>query len=122
MFVKIFETICEANGVSPSRVLDLIGMNRSSYTGWKQGAEPTNETKKKIADYFGITVRQLMSGETEKASADQAQADEELAELLQEFRDSPELRTLFSVSRGATPEELRKYAEVIKALRGTYRD
>ena len=121
MFVKIFESICETNGVSPSRVLDSIGMNRSSYTGWKQGAEPTNETKKKIADYFGITVRQLMSGETEQSDST-AEDDAELAELLREFRDSPELRTLFSVSKGATPEELRKYAEVIKALRGTYRD
>jgi transcriptional regulator with XRE-family HTH domain len=122
MFVKIFEAICEANGVSPSKVLDAVGMNRSSYTGWKQGAEPTNETKKKIADYFGLTVRQLMAGDIDESPAGPARTDVELAEILREFRDSPELRTLFSVSKGATPEQLRQYAEVIKALRGTYRD
>lgn len=117
MFVDVFEKLCEENGIAPSRVLDNLGITRSAYSRWSKGGSPSNETKKKIADYFGITVAELMSGEIKKAPA-KAEADDELMELLQDFKDNPELRALFLLSRKATPAELRQYAEVIKALRG----
>ena len=119
MFIDVFNARCESIGLAPTKVLDDIGMNRSSYTGWKNGSEPSNPTKKKIADYFGITVKQLLSGETEKAPAEKAEAHDEMNEILQDFRDNPELRALFSLSRKATPEQLKQYANVIKALRGS---
>lgn len=122
MFIDIFERLCESRGVSPSRVLDDIGMYRSTHTNWRNGGEPSNPTKKKIADYFGITVAQLMSGEIEKAPAEEAEADGEMIKLLEEFRSNPELKTLFSLGKSATPKELKKYINVIKAMRGRDED
>lgn len=89
MFIDIFERLCESRGVSPSRVLDEIGMYRSTHTNWRNGGDPSNPTKKKIADYFGITVSQLMSGEIEKAPAEEAEADDDMIELLEEIRSNP---------------------------------
>lgn len=112
-------------GIAPSRVLDTLGVSRSAYSRWRRGGDPSNETIKLIADYFELSASELMSYETKKAPA-QMSEDEEMRELLTEFRDSPELRTLFSLSYKATAKDLRKYIEVIKALRrsenGDYQD
>ena len=109
MFVDVFETICAEHGVAPSRVLDAVGTTRSAYSRWKQGGEPSNETKKKIADYFGITVKQLTSGETEKTPAEaEVNEDSELIEMLEEVRRNPDLKILFSLSKNAKPEDVKK--------------
>lgn len=118
MFVDVFEKLCEENGIAPSRVLDNLGITRSAYSRWSKGGSPSNETKKKIADYFGITVSELMSGEIKKSPAKAAE-DDELEAILQDFKDNPELRALFKLSRKATPDELRQYQKIIKALRGS---
>lgn len=118
MFYDNYLKVCEAKGVSPTRVLDDLGISKSSYGHWKKGGEPLNETKKKIADYFGITVAELMSGEIKKSPAKAAE-DDELEAILQDFKDNPELRALFKLSRKATPDELRQYQKIIKALRGS---
>lgn len=66
MFYDNFINICEDRGVSPTRVLNELKISKGSLSRWKENGEPLNETKKKIADYFGITVKQLMAGEIEK--------------------------------------------------------
>ena len=81
MFVNSFEAICENHGIAPSRVLDNLGITRSAYTRWKNGGEPSNKTKKQIADHFGITVAELMRGETKIAPA-QTSEDDEMAQLV----------------------------------------
>jgi transcriptional regulator with XRE-family HTH domain len=115
VFYDVYVRVCESVGVSPTRVLNDLGISKSSYAHWKKGGEPLNETKKQIADYFGTSVAALMSGTVdEKSIAD----DSELMAIMQEFKDNPELRTLFSLSKNATATELRQYIGVIKALRG----
>jgi len=65
VFYDQYISICENHGVSPSKALAQIGISKGSLGRWKNGGEPLNEAKKKIADYFGITIKQLMSGDTE---------------------------------------------------------
>lgn len=53
------------------------------------------------------------------AEADSADgAGEELWGIREALRRSPEMRTLFSLSRKATPEQLRQTIKIIEALRG----
>ena len=117
MFVDIFDSICAEHGLAPSRVLDEIGTTRSAYTRWKQGGEPSNETKKKIANYFGITVSQLMDGVKEKAPAE-AEADDELLQILEAARNDPDKRILFSLSKNAKPQDVKKIIQMIKVICG----
>ena len=117
MLYDNFVSLCEAAGISPTRVLTELGISRGSLTRWKDGGEPRNETKKQIADYFGITVAELMSEESGKTKKPATERDE-LVEVLQEFKDNPDLRTLFLLGKNATAEEVRQYINVIKALRG----
>ena len=117
MFYDNYSKICEIKGVSPTRVLNDLKISKSSYGHWKNGGEPLNETKKKIADYFGISVPELMSGKINAAPAE-AEADDEMAELLETIRRRPDLKVLFSLSKKATPEDVRKTIQIIKTICG----
>lgn len=68
MFYDKFVQVCKARGISPSRAAVEAGLSKSTVTKWKTtpDAEPTGAAIKKITEYFGITIAELM-GETEKA-------------------------------------------------------
>jgi len=72
MFYDNFINLCEDRGVSPTRVLNELKISKGALANWKGGGEPLNETKKKLADYLGITIKQLISGELniEKPTSD----------------------------------------------------
>ena len=44
--------------------------------------------------------------------------DDDALELLEELKERPEMRTLFSVSRKATKEDILKAVKIIEALKG----
>lgn len=118
MFYDSFIALCEERGVSPSKVLDALGISRGGLFRWKNGGAPRNEYKKKIADYFGITVPELMSGKINTAPAETEADDDEMAELLETIRRRPDLKVLFSLSKKATPEDVKKYIKMIKLMCG----
>jgi len=56
-------------GKKPAAVAEELVFSNSMPTSWKNGALPRmSSRKKKIADYFGITVEELMG--TKKARRD----------------------------------------------------
>ena len=69
MFIHNYEKICASKGISPTRVLSNLKMSKSSYSHWKAGGEPLNETKKKIADYLNISIEELRSGQLKEEPA-----------------------------------------------------
>ena len=68
MFYDKFVQICNSRGISPSRAAIEAGLSKSTVTKWKTtpDAEPTGAALKKITEYFGITIAELL-GETDKA-------------------------------------------------------
>ena len=60
MFYDRFIELCSKKGVSPSFVMQKIGLNKSSATYWKRGSTPKGDTLQKLAEYFGVTVDHLM--------------------------------------------------------------
>lgn len=67
MFYENFAFYCTKIGKSESAVAKDVGITSKSVTGWKNGALPRNSTLKKLADYFGITVEELMDTKKEPA-------------------------------------------------------
>lgn len=114
MFYDIFMALCEERGIAASRALMDIEMGRSAITVWRKGGEPSNSTKRKIADYFGTTVGEMMSKETKKPLVNE---DEELTEYLEMLKTREECRMLFSVAKGATKEDVERAVKIIEALR-----
>lgn len=69
MFYDNFIKLCEEIGLSPTRVVVQAGLSKGSISRWKEGGEPLNEAKKRIADILGVTVPELMSGEKKKPAS-----------------------------------------------------
>ena len=67
MFWDNFVIQCEKMEKSPTVVVEELGFKRSAVTSWKNGALPQVKNRKKIADYFGITVEELMGTKKEPA-------------------------------------------------------
>ena len=59
-----FKSLCELKGISISQACKEIGIKPSAATNWKtRGGTATVETCQKIADYFGVSVDYIMTGE-----------------------------------------------------------
>ena len=55
--------------------------SNSMPTSWKNGALPRMSSRKKIADYFGITVEELMG--TKKEPAGMGELDKQMQEIVE---------------------------------------
>lgn len=86
MFWVNFVTACEKIEKSPSIVSEELGFNRSAVTAWKNGALPRVASRKKIADYFGITVEELMG--TKKEPAGDGGLDEQMKNIVNLLSDA----------------------------------
>lgn len=80
------------NGLTGADLSRAIGLSSGAYSQWnKRTTRPSNKTLKKIADYFGITVSDLLAGCSLKVEEpDDATREEALADLhgVSEFKSS----------------------------------
>lgn len=94
MFWENFVTQCEELEKSPTTVVEELGFKRPAVTSWKNGALPQVKNRKKIADYFGITVEELMG--TKKEPAGEGELTEDMKEILEYAQKmGPEERKAF---------------------------
>lgn len=112
MFKKIFIDLCNKKGVAPSAVCMQIGLSNATYSCWTDESIPRRATLQRIADYFGVTVDYLL-GKEEKPATE----GDELNEYLEELKNRPEMRMLFSLAKGATKEDVERAVAIIEALR-----
>lgn len=67
MFYDIFKSLCDAKGISVTKATEEIGLSRTIGTKWKKsGATPNGDTLSKIAEYFHMSVGDLLAGTTQK--------------------------------------------------------
>ena len=91
MFWDNFLAECAKKGKSPAVVAEELGFSNSATTCWKNGSLPRMSSRKKIADYFGITIEELMG--TKKEPAGMGELDKQMqgiVELL--YSATPEQR------------------------------
>jgi transcriptional regulator with XRE-family HTH domain len=67
LFWNNFLAQCAKKGKSPAVVAEELGFSNSATTCWKNGSLPRMSSRKKIAEYFGITVDELMGTKKEPA-------------------------------------------------------
>ena len=81
MFFDNFVKLCEEKGVRPSRALTDAGVPKSAYSYWRteassgNDAKPTNQNAVKLAQYFGVTVDYLLTGEQKENPPQQPQSE-----------------------------------------------
>lgn len=101
MFYENFVKQCEKSGKFPSIVVEELGFDKSTAAKWKKGVVPQIASRKKIADYFGISVEELMG--TKKEPAGQGELDDE------------SMVELTELMRKASPEKRKALIELLKS-------
>ncbi len=116
MIVDRIRELCEKRGTNFSAVEKALGLANASL---KKTNEKTQASRlKAIADYFGVSVEYLLTGEESEGWY----LDNETAEIAQQVYDDPDLRMLFDASRSARPEDIRLAADLLRRLKETNPD
>jgi transcriptional regulator with XRE-family HTH domain len=106
--------IRESKGISQRQAALALNLSPTVYNRYENGIrEPSNALLLVIADYYGVTVDELL-GRT-PPEKDTAVEDEAMA-IRERLRRDPSYRMLFSAADGASPDHLRAAAAMLKAL------
>ena len=68
MVYQNVENRCRAAGISIARLEKETGLGNATVRGWKRSS-PTVDSLKRVADYFGVTVNDLIADPAEDGSA-----------------------------------------------------
>ena len=111
--IKLF---CTEKGTNPSRLCIELGLSKSMMSDLKAGRKKSlaTDTLRKIADYLGVSVSDLLGEETKKEPVSRG---DELIEILEACKERSDLRALFKLSKDATPEDVTKAIAIIRALK-----
>lgn len=110
---EIFMKLCEEKGVSAYRVGEETGIKSSTFSGWRRGLYvPKQDKLQKIADYFGVPVEYLMTGE----DPEEEYYSPEAKEIMQEIHDREDLRALFHVATKASPAYVGMVKDLLEKL------
>lgn len=116
---EVFERLCKERGVSVYRVCEATGIKSSAMSNWKAGKYNFKSDKLKlIADYFGVTVDYLLTGEEPEEGY---YVNPETADMAQEIFENHDLRLLFDAARDASPEDLQLVHQMLLALKSKER-
>lgn len=128
MFYDTLKKLCEEKNISPSKAATECGISRSTVTWWKQHkTSPNSEQVSKLAEYFGVSTDYLLGNDQKEKPAQNVQVrdendnivvlDKETRDLIDSLRSKPEMKMLFSVSKGATKEDIIRTVKIIEALK-----
>lgn len=113
---EIFSKLLQAHGITPYKVSKETGVSQSTLSDWKRGiSTPKQDKLQKIADYLGVSLDYLMTGE-EKEN-DRYCLNDETAEMAQALFENKNLRVLFDAAKDATPEDLKTTYDMLMALK-----
>lgn len=94
-----------------------LDVNPPTFSMWIKGkAMPSVSVIRKIADYFGIGITDLVD-EKQPQRRYEYYLDPEAAEIAQEMHDNKDLRILLDAARTASSEDLRTTYQMLMALK-----
>lgn len=114
---EVFERLLQSLGISTYKFCKETGISQSTISTWKSKRNLiSGELAKKIADYFGISVDYLMTG-NEKEGENKYYLNDETAEMAQKLFENRDLRVLFDAAKDASPEDLKTTYDMLMALK-----
>ena len=64
---EIFEKLCQSHKITPYQVCKETGLTTATISNWKAGRyTPKADKLQKIADFFGVSIEYLMTGNPEQ--------------------------------------------------------
>ena len=109
------ESLRKERKISQGNLEKELGFSNGSISKWKTSM-PKPERLQKIADYFGVTVDYLMTG-NESDGKERYYTNDETASIAQEIFDNKELRLLFDAAKDAQPDDLQAVHQMLLALK-----
>lgn len=108
------------HGLKQIALAKELGITQASLSAWETGkTSPDTRNLKKLADMYGVSTDYLLGrDETTDAEPVYTQDDPEFWELREQLRREPGMRTLFSLTKNATSEDMKKMTALIKAYKG----
>lgn len=114
MGYSVFEMLCKSKGVKPSDVSRATGISTATLSSWKSGRySPKIGKLQKIADYFGVTVEYLITGD----DPGEYYTNPATAKIAQEIFENYELHALFDAARDSAPEDLKAVHDMLVLLK-----
>ena len=60
IFFNNIKRLCSEKGISVTALGQELGLSNATTAGWRKGSQPRGKTLKMLADYFNVTMDQLM--------------------------------------------------------------
>lgn len=105
---EIFLKLLEKHHTTAYKVGKATGIGASTFSDWKSGrSNPKKEKLEKIADYFGVSIEYLMTGEDSSKELSTNELSNVYFSLAKEAEQN-----------GIDPDDIRLALDTIKRLRG----
>lgn len=92
MFWVNYAELCQKNGISPNKAASEIGISSGSVTAWKNGRIPRVAVLRRIAEYFGVSVEDLLS--KKQKPTENGELDDKFNEIWSSFSDEQKKATI----------------------------
>ncbi|MDY3750533.1 helix-turn-helix transcriptional regulator [Christensenella minuta] len=107
LFEKV-KQLCESKNITIAKLEREMGFGNGTIKNWGN-ATPSGDRLAKVADYFYVTVDYLLDREPKET-------DDEMTQLLQEIKDDPDKRMLFSLTKKATTEDVKVMVKFLEGI------
>lgn len=74
MFWENYSELCKQKNISPNKAAAEIGVSSGSVTAWKNGRLPRSAVLVRIAEYFSVSVEDLLSKKEKPAETGELDA------------------------------------------------
>ena len=114
--INRLKEIRKIKGLTQKQVAEHIGITQNAYSYWETGRNKIdNESLKKLADFFGVSVDYLLGRDTIEGSGENV--DPEVLEYIEELKKRDDLQMLIVAARDVTKEDIEKAIKIIQALK-----
>ena len=113
-FSETLSRLRRERGLTQAELGARLGISKSAVSMYECGnREPELDLLRAMADVFVVSESVLLG----RPESELVNDDPELTEYLQQLRDRPELRMLFSLTKNATKQDVEAAVRIIEALR-----
>ena len=118
-FIERLNSILQKRNLSQADLSKMTGIRSSSISDWLNGKyEPKQDKISIIAEALNVSPVWLIGyDDTSSNQSEGYYVDSETAEYAEMLRTRPEMRLLFSASRGISKEDMEKAVEYIELLK-----
>lgn len=136
-FYENYVRLCNQAGIKPTAVAEKVGIARATASRWSRGMVPSYPSLVKIADYFGISVGELIGATPENAAEmakyfnvsesllgvvrdaadNKMEASDDIEDALEMLRSNPGRRALLAATKNMTEDQVQKMVDWLNTFK-----